>query len=93
MRNPPPPPPPLPFFGMEAYRILGIEQGDGTPEGSGDSAGNRPFIADAIIANPPSFGHVHCAEKLGIPLHLMFTYVLLFTFTIYGGSTCLGMVG
>lgn len=50
-----------------------IEQGDGTPEGSGDSAGNRPFIADAIIANPPSFGHVHCAEKLGIPLHLMFT--------------------
>lgn len=36
----------------------------------------RPFVADAIIANPPSFAHVHCAEKLGIPLHLMFTYVL-----------------
>ncbi|KAI5844370.1 hypothetical protein DFP73DRAFT_513109 [Morchella snyderi] len=50
-----------------------IESGDGTPEGCGDPAGNRPFIADAIIANPPSFGHVHCAEKLGIPLHLMFT--------------------
>lgn len=33
----------------------------------------RPFIADAIIANPPSFAHIHCAEKLGIPLHLMFT--------------------
>lgn len=33
----------------------------------------RPFVADAIIANPPSFAHVHCAEKLGIPLHLMFT--------------------
>ena len=33
----------------------------------------RPFVADAIIANPPSFGHVHCAEKLGIPLHMMFT--------------------
>lgn len=32
-----------------------------------------PFVADAIIANPPSFAHVHCAEKLGIPLHLMFT--------------------
>ncbi|KAJ5038037.1 uncharacterized protein L3040_006909 [Drepanopeziza brunnea f. sp. 'multigermtubi'] len=31
------------------------------------------FIADAIIANPPSYGHVHCAEKLGIPLHIMFT--------------------
>ncbi|KAL0264499.1 hypothetical protein SLS55_000449 [Diplodia seriata] len=34
----------------------------------------RPFVADAIIANPPSFAHVHCAEKLGIPLHMMFTH-------------------
>ena len=33
----------------------------------------RPFIADAIIANPPSFAHIHVAEKLGIPLHMMFT--------------------
>ncbi|KAL1387049.1 hypothetical protein HDK64DRAFT_309589 [Phyllosticta capitalensis] len=33
----------------------------------------KPFVADAIIANPPSFAHVHCAEKLGIPLHMMFT--------------------
>jgi len=33
-----------------------------------------PFIADAIIANPPSFAHIHCAERLGIPLHLMFTF-------------------
>jgi UDP:flavonoid glycosyltransferase YjiC (YdhE family) len=32
-----------------------------------------PFIADAIIANPPSFAHIHCAEKLRIPLHVMFT--------------------
>ena len=39
---------------------------------SGDSS-TRPFIADAIIANPPSFAHIHCAERLGIPLHLMFT--------------------
>ncbi len=30
-------------------------------------------IADAIIANPPSFAHIHCAEKLGCPLHMMFT--------------------
>lgn len=36
---------------------------------------SRPFIAHAIIANPPSFAHIHCAEKLGIPLHLMFTWV------------------
>ena len=33
-----------------------------------------PFVADAIIANPPSFAHVHCAEALGIPLHLCFTF-------------------
>ncbi|KAF4336370.1 sterol 3-beta-glucosyltransferase [Fusarium beomiforme] len=35
--------------------------------------GQEPFVADAIIANPPSFAHVHIAEKLGIPLHMMFT--------------------
>lgn len=39
----------------------------------GDGPRTRPFIANAIIANPPSFAHIHCAEKLGIPLHLMFT--------------------
>ena len=33
----------------------------------------KPFVADAIIANPPSLSHVHCAEKLGIPLHIFFT--------------------
>nr|POF17089.1 isoform 2 of sterol 3-beta-glucosyltransferase ugt80a2 [Quercus suber] len=38
-----------------------------------DSVENRPFVADVIIANPPSFAHVHCAEKMGIPLHIMFT--------------------
>lgn len=31
------------------------------------------FIADAILANPPSMAHIHCAEKLGIPLHMVFT--------------------
>jgi sterol 3beta-glucosyltransferase len=31
------------------------------------------FIADIIIANPPSMGHIHCAEKLGVPLHIVFT--------------------
>ncbi|KAK4964135.1 hypothetical protein LTR66_012461 [Elasticomyces elasticus] len=33
----------------------------------------KPFVADAIIANPPSFAHIHCAEKLAVPLHMMFT--------------------
>ena len=27
----------------------------------------------AIIANPPSYGHIHCAEKLRVPLHIYFT--------------------
>jgi UDP:flavonoid glycosyltransferase YjiC (YdhE family) len=34
----------------------------------------HPFVADAIIANPPSFAPPHIAEKLGIPLHMMFTF-------------------
>lgn len=38
-----------------------------------DDETNIPFTAEAIIANPPSFGHIHCAEKLQIPLHIMFT--------------------
>jgi len=49
-----------------------IEPGDGLGVASSDTI-MRPFIADAIIANPPSFAHIHCAEKLGIPLHMMFT--------------------
>lgn len=40
---------------------------------NGSETAGRPFIADCIIANPPSFAHIHCAEKLGIPLHIMFT--------------------
>lgn len=65
-----------------------IESGDGTGASASDellesqsidsgiSLGddtNRPFVADAIIANPVSFAHIHVAEKLGVPLHLMFT--------------------
>lgn len=38
-----------------------------------DPETSSPFVADAIIANPPSFAHVHCAEALGIPLHIVFT--------------------
>ncbi|KAJ4304513.1 hypothetical protein N0V90_000039 [Kalmusia sp. IMI 367209] len=33
-----------------------------------------PFICDAIIANPPSFAPPHIAERLGVPLHMMFTF-------------------
>jgi UDP:flavonoid glycosyltransferase YjiC (YdhE family) len=38
-----------------------------------DPVTNAPFVADAIIANPPAFAHVHCAQALGVPLHMMFT--------------------
>ncbi|KAL4786590.1 hypothetical protein BJX76DRAFT_346113 [Aspergillus varians] len=34
---------------------------------------NLPFVADVIIANPPGFAHLSCAEKLGIPLNMVFT--------------------
>ena len=32
----------------------------------------RPFLADAIISNPPTMGHIHVAEALGAPVHIMF---------------------
>jgi hypothetical protein len=52
------------------------QAGNGLSEPSSDSDSDeepRPFVADCIIANPPSFAHIHCAEKLGIPLYIMFT--------------------
>ena len=30
------------------------------------------FEADAVISNPPTMGHIHVCEALGIPLHIMF---------------------
>lgn len=38
-----------------------------------DAKTHVPFVAQAIIANPVSFAHIHCAQLLSIPLHLMFT--------------------
>lgn len=37
-----------------------------------DQAKLSPFVADAVIANPPCIGHIHVCEALGIPLHIMF---------------------
>lgn len=34
-----------------------------------------PFVADAVIANPPCMGHIHVCEALAIPLHIMFPQV------------------
>jgi sterol 3beta-glucosyltransferase len=41
-------------------------------EADPDDPDARPFVADAIIANPPVLGHVHVAEALGVPCHIMF---------------------
>ncbi|TDZ28591.1 Sterol 3-beta-glucosyltransferase UGT80B1 [Colletotrichum spinosum] len=38
-----------------------------------DPISSEPFVADAIIANPPSFAHAHCAQALCVPAHIMFT--------------------
>jgi UDP:flavonoid glycosyltransferase YjiC (YdhE family) len=38
-----------------------------------DRAGAPPFRADVVLANPPSYGHIHCAEALHVPLHVVFT--------------------
>uniref|UniRef100_A0A7N0SVU0 sterol 3beta-glucosyltransferase n=1 Tax=Kalanchoe fedtschenkoi TaxID=63787 RepID=A0A7N0SVU0_KALFE len=38
-----------------------------------DPDSNIPFKADAIIANPPAYGHTHVAEALKVPLHVFFT--------------------
>ncbi|KAF5184113.1 Sterol 3-beta-glucosyltransferase ugt80a2, partial [Thalictrum thalictroides] len=32
-----------------------------------------PFNAEAIIANPPAYGHAHVAEALKVPIHIFFT--------------------
>lgn len=32
-----------------------------------------PFYAQAIIANPPVYTHIHLAERLRIPCHIVFT--------------------
>lgn len=32
-----------------------------------------PFIADAVISNPPAYANIHIAERLSVPLHVVFT--------------------
>ncbi|CAH9080524.1 unnamed protein product, partial [Cuscuta epithymum] len=38
-----------------------------------DPESNEPFKVDAIIANPPAYGHSHVAMALKVPLHIFFT--------------------
>jgi hypothetical protein len=42
-----------------------------------DPVSGKPFAVDAIISNPPAFGHVHIAEALGVPLMLSFSMLHL----------------
>ncbi|KAL4087871.1 hypothetical protein PRIC1_012302 [Phytophthora ramorum] len=42
------------------------------PEGGGLGVRGQPFRAQAIISNPVTYGHIHVAERLGVPLHIMF---------------------
>jgi sterol 3beta-glucosyltransferase len=42
-------------------------------EADPDRAAAPEFRADVILANPPSYGHIHCAEALHVPLHMIFT--------------------
>src|SRR5947199_405398 len=42
-------------------------------EADPERPGAPAFRADLIVANPPSYGHIHCAEALHIPLHMIFT--------------------
>ncbi len=37
-----------------------------------DDPEGRPFVANCVISNPPTIGHIHVCEALGIPLHIMF---------------------
>ncbi|KAJ6998177.1 sterol 3-beta-glucosyltransferase UGT80B1-like isoform X3 [Populus alba x Populus x berolinensis] len=47
-----------------------------------DMETGMPFKAQAIIANPPAYGHVHVAEALRIPIHIFFT--MPWTFSTQG---------
>jgi hypothetical protein len=64
---------------MEGCWRACIEEGDGMCDveqrgkGKRGTAQEASFVADMIVANPPSFAHVHCGQKLGVPVHLMFT--------------------
>lgn len=45
-----------------------IEHWRACVDGGEVKEGERPFVADVIIASPPGMAHVHVAQKLGIPV-------------------------
>ena len=53
------------------------------------------FRAQVIISNPVTYGHIHCAEALGCPLHLLFPQVtpfIIFTPSIIFTSPILSYI-
>ena len=44
---------------------------------SAEKLSRRPFLADAIVSNLPTSAHIHCAEKLEVPLVLVSVQPLL----------------
>ncbi len=60
---------------MEGCWRACTQEGNGMDDGDGKRKVGKesPFVADVVIANPPSFAHIHCGQKLGVPVHLMFT--------------------
>jgi sterol 3beta-glucosyltransferase len=60
----------------ELRRQIGLyleHQLDACSQPDPDTPGAPPFKAEAIIANPISYGHVHLADHLGLPLHFLWT--------------------
>lgn len=66
--RPDPGPPSSSNAGSSKVDHFGSSNGDANGSGVG-----RPFVAQLIISNPVTFAHVHCAQKLRVPLHIMFT--------------------
>ena len=57
----------LPSFPSMCLLIYSLFYSVSTPMST-----SAPFLPDSIIANPVAYGHIHCAEALKVPLHLMF---------------------
>lgn len=54
--------------------VSSVEQTGADLEDNDEGAAAEPpaYVADAVIANPPCVGHIHVAQALGVPLHIMF---------------------
>ncbi|KAI9024873.1 hypothetical protein DFJ74DRAFT_767403 [Hyaloraphidium curvatum] len=50
-----------------------VDQAHGAGTDQAPAGPAQPFVAQLIISNPVTFAHIHCAQKLRVPLHIMFT--------------------